>query len=56
MDASLYSIKYAYLVKVSLITNILSNSTPVRGSLDFGSLIMKSSVTVDYTLFVISGV
>ena len=56
VDASLYGTKYAYLVKVSLITNILSNSTPVRGSLDFGSLTMKSSATVDHTSFVISGV
>ena len=56
VDASLYSTKYVYLVKVSLMIRILSNSTPVRGSLDFGSLTIKSSATVDYASPVISGV
>jgi hypothetical protein len=30
-------------------TNIESYSVPIKGSLDFGSLMMKSSVIVNYT-------
>jgi hypothetical protein len=45
---SFHGWKYAYLVNSSPITNIKSYSVPIKGSLDFGSLTMKSSAIVDY--------
>ena len=47
---SLYSIKYAYLVSLSVITNIESYSTLVNGSIDFGNLTIKSSTIDPYAL------
>ena len=42
VDASLYGLRYAYLVSVSTITSMLSYVVPVRGSFDVDSLVMKS--------------
>ena len=41
LKASLYGIGYAYFVSRSLITQIILNVVPVRGSLDGGNLVMK---------------
>ncbi len=47
-DDSRYGTKCTYFVRRSTITKILSKIAPVRGSFDFSSFTMKSSVIDDY--------
>jgi hypothetical protein len=46
---SVVALKYAYLVNQSTITNIKSHIRPNPSSLDFGSLTIKSIVTISHT-------
>ena len=55
VNASLYGMKCAYFVNLSLITRMLSYSTPVSGSFDKGSLTIKSSAIDDQAFSSIDG-
>jgi hypothetical protein len=48
--ASLYSIKYAYLLNLQTTTRILLNYTLVKDSCERGSLIIKSRLMDDYII------
>ena len=48
MLASLYSIKYAYLLSLQTTTKILLKSTLVKNSCKKGSLMIKSRLIDDY--------
>ena len=48
VDTSLYSLRYTNFVRLSTITSILSYNIPMRGSLDSGSLVIKSRATIDH--------
>ena len=49
VEASLYGLRYINFVKLSTITSTLLYFISMRGSLDNGSLVMKSRVTIDYS-------
>ena len=53
---SFHNRKYNSLVRSSLITRIKLYIVLVSGSLDLGSLTIKSNVTIDYALFSVSSV
>ena len=48
VNASLYGLRYAYLVSVFTITSILSYVVPVRGSFDVSSLVIKLRAIDDH--------
>ena len=48
IDASLYGLRYAYLVSVSTITSMLSYVVSVRGFFDVSSLVIKSRAINNY--------
>src|SRR6266568_918427 len=52
--SSIYTIKYPYLVNLSIITNIILYTCPITRSFNFNNFIIKSYNITSYNLFSIS--